>query len=73
MPIGCPKGTAEEPKVFSPQNWAAFQHYRECRATGQFPDDQIVRRNAALIRSEEDRQERERQERILISLAMPQG
>ncbi len=28
------------------RNYAAWQHYRECRAVGQFPDDAIVRRNA---------------------------
>jgi len=33
----------------SPANWRAYQHYLECRAVGQFPDDPIVRRNAALF------------------------
>lgn len=33
----------------SPHNWRAFAHYRECKAVGHFPDDPIVRRNAALI------------------------
>jgi hypothetical protein len=33
----------------SPKNWRAYQHYLECKAVGQFPDDPIVRRNAALF------------------------
>lgn len=33
----------------SPANWRAYMHYLECKAVGQFPDDPIVRRNAALF------------------------
>ena len=36
------------------QNWRTYQHYRECRAVGVFPDDPIVRRNAATLRGIED-------------------
>ena len=32
-----------------------YQHYRECRAVGQFPDDPLVRRNAAEIQDVEER------------------
>lgn len=52
--LGCPKGTPEDPLILSEINRAAWQHYRECRATGNFPDDPIVRRNAAIIRAVED-------------------
>lgn len=45
------RATAEE---LSDKNWAAYAHYLECRATGQFPADAIVSRNAALIRGAED-------------------
>lgn len=38
----------------SDRNLFAYQHYLECRAVGQFPDDAIVRRNAAIIRGVED-------------------
>ena len=53
--LGCPKGTPENPLTLSDLNREAYRHYRECRATGNFPDDPIVRRNAAIIRREEDR------------------
>lgn len=51
---GCPKGTPENPQSLTPENEMAYQHYRECRAVGEFPDDPVVRRNAAFIRSVED-------------------
>jgi hypothetical protein len=47
--LGCPKGTPENQKGLSAANQAAWRHNHECRATGNFPDDPIVRRNAALI------------------------
>ena len=52
--MGCAKGTPENPKGLNDANLAAYEHYRECRAVGQWPDDPIVRRNAALIRDVED-------------------
>lgn len=36
----------------------AYQHYRECRATGWFPDDALVRQNAAAIRNLEEQRAR---------------
>ena len=27
----------------------AYQHYKECKAVGQFPDDAVVRTNAGII------------------------
>jgi hypothetical protein len=56
--VGCPKGTPENPRALSRANRAAWRHYRECRATGHFPDDPLVRRNAAIIRDVEDAFER---------------
>ncbi|MGZ4988610.1 MAG: hypothetical protein ACXWBP_11225, partial [Limisphaerales bacterium] len=56
----CPKGTPEEPRNLNPDNEACVQHYRECRAVGNFPDDSVVRRNAAAIREVEDSVERAR-------------
>jgi len=38
----------------SPKNELCYQHYKECKAVGQFPDDPTVRRNAALIESVEN-------------------
>lgn len=46
---GCPKGTPENSKALTPDNEQCYQHYCECKAVGQFPDDPIVRRNAAAI------------------------
>lgn len=47
---GCPKGTPEHPRTLHPINVAAWEHYQRCAATGNFPDDGIVGRNAAIIR-----------------------
>jgi hypothetical protein len=46
---GCPKGTPENPVALSPQNEAAWQYWRECRAVGRFPEDAWVRKNATII------------------------
>src|SRR5579863_9431193 len=56
--VGCPKGTPENSRELSAANRAAWRHYRECRATGRFPDDPLVRRHAAIIREVEDAFER---------------
>jgi hypothetical protein len=48
----CPKaedGKAAPEKELSDKNWEAFRHFYECRATFRFPNDPIVRRNAAII------------------------
>lgn len=42
----------------SERNRRAFDHYLECRAVGMFPDDEIVRRNAANIRQAHDDHDR---------------
>lgn len=63
----CPKIPADAPRrawwaaagELSARNRQAYRHYRECRAVGVFPDDPIVRRNAALIRRVEEAFERE--------------
>ena len=38
----------------------AWQHYLECRAVGSFPDDPIVRQNAALFRHVADEADKQR-------------
>lgn len=45
----CPKGRPEAPRSFSQRNAQAYLHYGECSATGQWPDDPIVQRNAKVI------------------------
>ena len=57
--VGCAKGTPENQKGLSEANRSAWRYDRECRATGIFPDDPIVRRNAAIIRHAEDAFERQ--------------
>lgn len=52
--MGCPKGHYDEPKSLSARNAMAFIHYQECKATGSFPEDPVVRKNARLIRMVED-------------------
>ena len=49
----CPKGTPENPASLTERNERAYEHYKECEATNQWPDDGIVRRHAAIIRSVE--------------------
>lgn len=48
---GCPNGTPDKPLSLSRKNRQAFKHYQECVAVSHFPDDPIVRQNAAIIRS----------------------
>ncbi len=67
--LGCKKGTPEQSKSLSEKNWLAYQHYQECRAVGQFPDDATVRRNAGLIRMVEDQCDKARQMELMM-LAM---
>lgn len=66
---GCPKGTPENKRSLSEVNAQCWEHYRECRAVGQFPDDPLVRRHASLIREVEDfchrQQDRERLAEVL--------
>ena len=57
----CPKGHHSSPISLSDRNLAAYFHYLTCKAVGSFPDDEIVRRNARIIRSIEDSVSREQQ------------
>ena len=60
---GCAKGTPENSVGLTEQNTMAYQFIRECRAVGRFPDDAIVRHNAALIEEvEQDIRDRRQQE-----------
>ena len=61
----CPKGKEDgvphPEKDLSETSWQVYQHYLECRAVGRFPDDHLVRRDAAIIRAAEDHAERTRE------------
>lgn len=68
------KPIPENAAELSAQNFQAFQHYLECKAVGSFPNDAIVRRNAAIIRRVEDAAERVHDARGgLITLGMILG
>jgi hypothetical protein len=58
---GCAKGTPEGQRSLSRKNWRALQHYFECKATGMWPDDGMVRRNAGIIEAAFKRAEITRQ------------
>ena len=62
----CPKGTPENPKSLSARNRKVLDHYRECEATGQFPNDAIVRQNAAIIRETLRVLDNERQQMLAV-------
>jgi hypothetical protein len=76
LPQGCPKGTPEEPHSLSARNRLAWQHYQECKATGNFPQDAIVSRNAGIIGRLETAYDRQQNEltqksiRMLANLSM---
>lgn len=67
---GQPARTRRHAVEFSPRNRRAFWHYQECRAVLQFPDDPIVRRNAALLRQWFDLAERRPLERLAQTLSL---
>lgn len=49
LAIVCPIGHWQKPRRLSEKNRLALEHYHECRAVGQFPDDPLVRRHARVI------------------------
>jgi hypothetical protein len=46
---GCRKGTPERQLSLNEKNRRAYRHYLTCKATGAWPDDGMVRRNAGII------------------------
>lgn len=48
-PGSCPAGHYKESNRLSGKYLLAYHHYLECKATRNFPDDPIVRRNAKVI------------------------
>ncbi len=45
----CAKVAPDAGVELSEKNLQAYQHYRECKAVGEFPNDPIVRQNAVTI------------------------
>lgn len=63
----------------TPRLTLAWQHYRECRAVGSFPDDPLVRGNAVRFRHAQDESDVQRQVdrddamMELVTLALTKG
>lgn len=72
-PKGCPKGTPEKPKTLSAKNRRAYQHWKECKAVGQFPDDDIVRYHAALLQDLADSAAEHKQYQMLAMMLLGKG
>lgn len=67
----CKKGTPDKSRELLPHNWLAYEHYLGCKATGHFPDDPIVMRNAKIIRMIEDEVAKAEQKEALLMSMMP--
>jgi hypothetical protein len=48
-PAGCPIGSPDKKRTLSEKNQLAFEFDLHCRATGRWPEDPIVKRNAYII------------------------
>lgn len=66
---GCPKGHYDAQKGLTLKNRLAWFHYQECRATGNFPEDDIVSRNAGIIYRIEAGKEQHDREMLRIMLS----
>ena len=58
-PEGCPKGTPDHPVEFTPENQQAYEHYQMAGGQG-CPDDDLTRRNWAIITKAKTDVERDR-------------
>lgn len=72
-PEKCPKGSPAAGRELTEKNWQAWMHYQECNAVSQFPDDSIVRRNAAVIRDVLDSIDRQEQQLLRLMLEASLG
>lgn len=60
-----PQGMPQDPSSaqdLTEENLQAYRHYRECRAVGHFPDDPLVREDAALILQVEESVQQSKQQ-----------
>ena len=46
---GCPKGTPEQQRTLSADNRLCYNHYRRCRAIGEWPNDPLVAYHARVL------------------------
>ena len=70
IPPGAPKCIRRYAQEPTDRTRAVLAHYLECRAVGQWPDDPIVRRNAAIIRGIMDQVEANRIEGLAEAVTM---
>ncbi len=55
------------------RNFAAYVHYLECRAVGQFPADPIVRRNARILRAIQDEADQKPLHKLIALVSLGNG
>lgn len=58
--MSCPKISPEH--EITNRNLICLDHYHQCKAVGEFPDDSIVKQNAGIIAEAEREAERSRSE-----------
>lgn len=68
VPEDAPTRTSHHAVEPSERSRVVWRHYRECKATGRFPDDDLVRANAAVIAGIEEAVERLRLDRVYVLL-----
>lgn len=71
----CPKQSPDAFSTLLPQNAEALEHYLQCEAVGSFPDDEIVKRNASILKQvrEEVERIRRRDEMALVAVRQMLG
>ena len=72
-PEKCPKGSPTAGRELTEKNWQAWTHYQQCAAVGRFPDDEIVSRNAGVIRETLDEIDRGEQQAMRLMLEATLG
>lgn len=64
VPRGAPEKSADYAVELGPKGRAAYYHYLGCLATGRFPDDPIVTRNAIVVMQVREAHARFTQDRV---------
>lgn len=60
-------------KSLTPQHEKTWAHYKRCRATVQWPDDDLVREHAGILSTLEQQVESMRHERVVALLSASLG
>lgn len=69
----CPKQGPDKHTTLTIGNQDCVQHYLECKATGHFPDDPLVRRHAAILQMVEREVEKHDRQQQFSLAAMQQS